>query len=404
VTVSVSQAAKKVQVLVSCINLSNDTTFWSLPFDFNNSADVLGMESNVLRQTQSALKVQVLDSRRAELERPPTRNDEAYLLYAQGLYEFGQQTPNNNARAIELFKKALDLDPTFARASCGLARAYLYKEKMEEPGRWADLVQSTIQDALRQQLPEAYAVQGELYFTSGRQWDERRAVKALQKAIALKPNLMDAHEMLGFIFFHCGFFLQSETNLEQTLETRPANVGYLCQPYMYDCNSSESWKFQKQYTNDVSLWDSVWNPALCLDYLDRRKEAWNLLNASLAYTNNADHPALLSVKAIFLAKEGRPEEALKCIEVAKHGERRMVHFHHTRYQIASAYALMNDKTNALQWLKEAADDGFPCYPYFAKDPNLTSLHGYAPFESFIADQKRDWLQRKQDFFGTQQSN
>jgi len=46
-------------------------------------------------------------------------------------------------------------------------------------------------------------------------------------------------------------------------------------------------------------------------------------------------------------------------------------YQNTEYAIASAYALMGNRADALKWLQRTVDDGFPCYPMFERDPNST---------------------------------
>jgi hypothetical protein len=67
-----------------------------------------------------------------------------------------------------------------------------------------------------------------------------------------------------------------------------------------------------------------------------------------------------------------------------------IYFHHTEYNIASAYALMHKDTLAIQWLQMAAGEGFPCYPVFARDPNLANLRNDPRFVKLLADQKKQW--------------
>ena len=45
---------------------------------------------------------------------------------------------------------------------------------------------------------------------------------------------------------------------------------------------------------------------------------------------------------------------------------------------------------ALEWLEKAADHGFPCYPLFASDPNLSSLRGDPGYESLLRKMKAEW--------------
>ena len=58
--------------------------------------------------------------------------------------------------------------------------------------------------------------------------------------------------------------------------------------------------------------------------------------------------------------------------------------------IASAYALMNKTQPALKYLRMAADDGFPCYPLFEKDPNLNNLRTNPRFIQFMAEIRKQW--------------
>ena len=65
-------------------------------------------------------------------------------------------------------------------------------------------------------------------------------------------------------------------------------------------------------------------------------------------------------------------------------------YQNTEYAIASAYALMGNRADALKWLQRTVDDGFPCYPMFERDPNLHDLRQDPPFIAFMAKLKEQW--------------
>ena len=94
------------------------------------------------------------------------------------------------------------------------------------------------------------------------------------------------------------------------------------------------------------------------------------------------------MQALLHAATHRERLAELQIRQAQKG-RAFIHFHHTAYNIASAYALMHRDDLAIQWLQTAARQGFPCYPVFARDPNLTNLKNDLRFAQFIADQKKN---------------
>ena len=58
--------------------------------------------------------------------------------------------------------------------------------------------------------------------------------------------------------------------------------------------------------------------------------------------------------------------------------------HHVAYGLGAAYAQLGDPASALQWLRVAADTGFPCAPWFDADPLLAPLRGTTDFASLTA--------------------
>jgi len=106
-----------------------------------------------------------------------------------------------------------------------------------------------------------------------------------------------------------------------------------------------------------------------------------------------------SVKAILLVKKGKLKEAEATIQRAIEIGKGFGHFHHTAYNIASAYALMKKPDEALKWLQNAADDGFPCYPYFEIDHHLDNLRQDARFITFMSKLKERWLKYKAEYGG-----
>ena len=93
---------------------------------------------------------------------------------------------------------------------------------------------------------------------------------------------------------------------------------------------------------------------------------------------------------MLLAKAGKEREAENLTRRAVEIGKGFGHFHHTAYNIASAYALLNKPEQAIKWLQIAADDGFPCYPLFENDANLNSLRKDERFIVFMAKLKQQW--------------
>src|SRR5918911_2778426 len=100
--------------------------------------------------------------------------------------------------------------------------------------------------------------------------------------------------------------------------------------------------------------------------------------------------AVISTRAILRAKRGDVPGAGRDIASAVKKGEGFVHFHHTEYNIASAYALLHRPRPAVHWLRRAADEGWPCYPYFARDPNLDGIRGDAEVTAFMRELQARW--------------
>jgi hypothetical protein len=97
-----------------------------------------------------------------------------------------------------------------------------------------------------------------------------------------------------------------------------------------------------------------------------------------------------SVKAMLLAKAGKGGEALEAILRSIEIGKGFQHFHHTTFNIACAYALLNKPDESMKWLQTTADEGFPCYPLFENDANLNSLRKDERFIAFMAKSRQQW--------------
>jgi glutathionylspermidine synthase len=72
-------------------------------------------------------------------------------------------------------------------------------------------------------------------------------------------------------------------------------------------------------------------------------------------------------------------------------------YHHETYQAACVYALEGNNVEAVKWLRETANTGFPNYPLFARDKFLDRIRQSPDFIQFLAEQKAQWERFEQEF-------
>ena len=142
---------------------------------------------------------------------------------------------------------------------------------------------------------------------------------------------------------------------------------------------------------------SLWNYQVAwgLLYLGREKEASDLMEQYLRAHPEDRGGVVTSTRAILEAKRGEATRAEADIRTAIEKGRGFIHFHHTAYNIASVYALLGQPQRAVYWLRQAAEGGWPCYPYFARDPNLDHIRSDPELVAFMKQLKAQW-EREQE--------
>ena len=99
---------------------------------------------------------------------------------------------------------------------------------------------------------------------------------------------------------------------------------------------------------------------------------------------------MTGLRAVLFAKQGDARGAEADIQSAIEKGKGFVHFHHTAYSIASAYALLRQPHASVDWLRRAAAEGLPCYPLFVSDHNFDNIRNDPGFVAFLREQKAQW--------------
>jgi len=112
------------------------------------------------------------------------------------------------------------------------------------------------------------------------------------------------------------------------------------------------------------------------------EEAKALLDEAIQFLR--DEPLVVSFWGLYWALLGNAEEALECVTRACASAKSFGHAHHTEYQIACIFSLLNRRDIAFEWLERAVNHGFACWPFFLKDTCLGNLRGLPDFDTLVS--------------------
>lgn len=325
-------------------------------------------------------------------------NSAAYDAYLRGKVNVSSENPENNETAIKLFQQAIASDPNFAAAYAQLARAYSIKARLFAPGAEKNKLNEDAEVAVEKalaidpNLAEGHFAQGLILWTPYKRFPHEQAIHAYQRAIELNPNFDEAHHQLGYVYLHIGLLDKGWQELQKALAINPGNtLARFRLGQIQMCRAKYEEAFQIFDTTPIEK-----NPGVgayksnALFRLGRNEEAAVLIEQLLKDYPKDEGGLVTSVKAMMLAKAGKQHEAEVAIQHAVEIGRGFIHFHHTSYNIASAFALMHQPAPALKWLQVTAEEGFPNYPLFEGDANLDNLRKDPGFVSFMEKLKQQW--------------
>ena len=116
---SVRRIGNRVRVNVQLIDANNDEHIWAEDYD-RDLTDVFAIQTDLAQKIASALQAKLSPNEKARLDRRPTQNSDAYLLFVQA-HDYANRPDmfrDTSLKAEELFEQAIKLDPNFAAGFC----------------------------------------------------------------------------------------------------------------------------------------------------------------------------------------------------------------------------------------------------------------------------------------------
>src|SRR5881394_2885092 len=226
---SVRRIGNRVRVNVQLINASNDEHIWAEDYD-RDLTDVFAIQTDLAQKIASALQAKLSPNEKARLDRRPTQNPDAYLLFVQArdYADRAEMFHDTSLKAEPLFEQAIKLDPNFAAAFAGLSmvESWVYHNSDPLPSR-REKARVNADEALRLQpdLPEAHLALGFSYYYGDR--DYERALAEFEIARHGLPNESQAYLAIGSIQRRQGKWTESTANLEKAAALDPNNITVL---------------------------------------------------------------------------------------------------------------------------------------------------------------------------------
>ena len=348
---SVRKMGNRLRITAQLVNVADGYHLWSERYD-REMEDVFAIQDDISQAIVKALKVILSEGEKKQIEKARVENVQAYDYYLRGR-QYYQIHRKSLEYARQMFNRAIETDPEYARAYAGVADAcsllYMYFDAREFNLRQADIASAKALE-LEPDLAEAHVARGLAISLSKR---FREAEAEFETAMRLDPKLFEASYWFGRALLAEGRFQEAAKMFERASALRPED--YQAPNFLAQAYNSLDMKDEGVAANKRSI--RLMEERLELNPSDAR--ASNLLAAT--YANFGDVEKAMDYAERSLAID--PDDAMLL------------------YNVACTYALLGKKDDAISCLERAVDKGFGHKEWLEHDPDLIPLRDDPRFQT-----------------------
>jgi TolB-like protein/DNA-binding winged helix-turn-helix (wHTH) protein len=374
---SLRESGNRMRLTAQLIQVKDQTHLWSQDYDYV-AKDILNVQDDVAKAVVREIRVRLTSQKQAELAQSHPVNPEAFDAYLQGYSLFQRNTDKDTDMAASYFERATQLDPTYALAWVGLSRVRNWQANI-----------------------------GSIPAEDG----HRVAREAAVRALALNPNLAEAHIQIGRIKLQVDFdWVGADASFERALALEPGNpdsVRSAASSAAMFGRFDQALPLARRAVDldplNADSWDSLAEAEYFAEKLD--KAAADLKKALELNRDVWPGPFLLSKIYVM---QGRPQDALPEIELVSIPPQRAflyaIAYHAlgrnkesdgalseliAKYRaddanmIAQVYAFQNRSDEAFAWLDRAYAQRDSDLIGTKVDPLLKSLHHDPRYTAFL---------------------
>ncbi len=366
---SVRRSSHTVRITAQLINAVTGFHLWSRTYD-RELGDVLALQTQIATAVADALKVTLLADTATKIELGGTRNPAAFDAYLHATKATDTLSGENYLSAVVAYTEAIRLDPNYALAFAGRSFVQSLYASQYAPRsavrRYFDraLADANEAIALAPELAEAHAALG-FYLANGA-LDLKQARDALERARTLAPGNAHILEISGLIAILTGRTEAGIADLQHAVKLDPLNANSY---HVLGFGSYLAHRYEEAHAANaeaVSL-----DPDFLRAYEYMGLADYQLGNLEAARATCEARPNYWGTQwclALTYQKLGRRTDARAAVAKiqAMQGDT-------AAYQYATIYAQWGDTPKALEWLETAMRLRDPGFSYIRMDPLMDPL-------------------------------
>ena len=364
------------RIRVEMIDVSNGTQLWG---------DIFHVSPGELPAIQNRLAADLAHrlGRDTGGPEPPrasvTRNGEAYELYLKGLYAWNQRGADDIQRAIEYFKRAADLDPSYAAPHAGIANAWgvMIFYGLISPDEGAVRVLAAAHRALHldPRNAEAYTSLATTKFRI--LWDFAGAEADYKRALQLNPSYATGHQWYADLLRSMGRAQEARREIETAYKLDPLSPS-ITSAKCFSLYLDRRYRDAVDFATRAAELGPRFHSSYCLTRsfiaLGEYESALGPMTKAEGLQNNTE------IFAEAYRRSGREGLFRKRLEVLLSQQKAEYNY---PVEIAEIYALLGDKEEAFRYLEIGYQHRVSRITGFHINPTFDSLRDDPRFADLL---------------------
>ncbi|MCI0406079.1 MAG: protein kinase [candidate division Zixibacteria bacterium] len=390
---SIRKAGNRLRITAQLIDTKEGFHLWAERYD-REATEVFELQEEIAKSIAAALKVKLSPREEKQLGQKYKGDLQAYEYYLKGRNHYVKYTKADMLAAMQMFQKALEIDPNYALAYAGLGDSYfqMLDKHFDSDNSW--LVKS--EEASRKALSiDPFCKEAYKALANVLAWQRKfqSSIRALERALEIDPNFVPAHINLSIAYAAFGDFKEAERRLSLAWQKDPSvpfslfllavlhlKLGHYDQALLVAnqllkaAGSTFYIRVGYQILSDIYLYRRDYDQAL--QHLQKALE----LDATDAYGRAA--------LAIIYAAQGKRGEAL---EKAKGVQIDKILNEYVLQKMAELYALLDDREEVYRWARKSIEVSPVDWWGLEHNPLLEKYRQEPEFQQLLAEAKEKIL-------------
>lgn len=373
---TVRKQGDRVRIVAELVNAADGIELWTRTFD-RELKDIFAVQQEIANAVASALKVRLLGSDEQTSTSTATKNSDAHNAYLLGHYYAQRRSVDDYQKAVAHFDEAIRLDPNYALAYAERCEAWTLIGDITGDMKmaWAkarDDAEKAV--AIAPELAEAHSALGWVRFFT--EWEFSEGLRELNRAKELSPANPTVNDLLARVIVYLGRVDDAEKQARQAVELDPL-------------------AFAPQNNLGRVLWfagkldeaDAIARKAAELQPNAASSHRWQVLIAVQR------HDGETALREAQLEPDESYRRSLLPFAHYARGDRKaadaaladlLAHKEGLIYQIAQVYAFRGEKDKAFEWLQTSFDIHDTGMLALLVDPLLRDLRSDPRYKALVA--------------------